>query len=256
MLAKIKKILEIQEYDMQMIRLLRLRKEREKELGRLHKLRQDLKDQAIEKKQMIESFEKEIEEYDKKMEEILSRMKKLDQRQSSIKKVDEFNALTQEMSTLEKEKIKIETLVSDLTDKMDIEKEILTKIDTSLEGSKASSEQLEKEVGISIEKINHEGREIKGKRDVIAKSADAETLVIYEKLLKNKKDRVVVPIENRTCSGCHIVLTPQHENVVRRAEKIVYCEHCSRIHFWQEEDVESDLEAAPKRRRRRARISS
>ena len=60
---------------------------------------------------------------------------------------------------------------------------------------------------------------------------------IYERLLRNKKDRVIVPIENRTCSGCHIVLTAQHENIVRKGENLVFCEHCSRIHYWQESEA-------------------
>ena len=32
---------------------------------------------------------------------------------------------------------------------------------------------------------------------MLAKTADPEILRIYERLLNNKKDRVVVPIENR-----------------------------------------------------------
>jgi uncharacterized protein len=69
--------------------------------------------------------------------------------------------------------------------------------------------------------------------------------------LYNKKDRVVVPIENRTCGGCHIVLTPQHENLVRRGERPVFCEHCSRLHFWKEEVVDEGT-SGTKRRRRKA----
>ena len=77
---------------------------------------------------------------------------------------------------------------------------------------------------------------------------------VYERLLRNKKDRVVVPIENRTCSGCHIVLTAQHENLVRKGERLVFCEHCSRILYWQDgAAVElGEEETGTKRRRRRA----
>ena len=93
---------------------------------------------------------------------------------------------------------------------------------------------------------------LKNERDVLAKTANVEVLQIYERLLRNKKDRVVVPIENRTCSGCHIALTAQHENIVRKGENLVFCEHCSRIHYWQPEEVAAEGAAvATKRRRRR-----
>ena len=70
-------------------------------------------------------------------------------------------------------------------------------------------------------------------------------------MIIRKKDRVVVPIENRTCSGCHIVLTAQHENLVRKGGNLVFCEHCSRIHYWQGSEAFEGSAVATKRRRRR-----
>lgn len=93
---------------------------------------------------------------------------------------------------------------------------------------------------------------LKKDRDLLAQDADEETLKIYDRLLRNKKDRVIVPIENRTCSGCHIALTAQHENLVRKGKNLVFCEHCSRIHYWQESEALEGSAAATKRRRRKA----
>ncbi|NGX30822.1 MAG: Chromosome partition protein Smc [Chlamydiae bacterium] len=254
MLKTFKEILEVQELDMKMIRLLRLRNERQKELSSLNKLRQDLENQAEEKRQEITSLEKEVEGFEQKIELLKERLKQLDQQQSIIKKVDEFNALTQEMSHLDKERTQKEQHVSDLTDRMNMEKEVLEKIEQSLKESYESSKEIEKEIFKSIDQINKEGKELKDQRDVIAQKADTEFLSIYNKLLANKRDRVVVPIENRTCSGCHITLTPQHENLVRKQEKLAFCEHCSRIHYWQEQESKEEGEPTTKRRRRRAAI--
>ena len=78
----------------------------------------------------------------------------------------------------------------------------------------------------------------------------------YERLLRNKKDRVIVSIENRTCTGCHIALTAQHENLVRKGDKISFCEHCSRIHYWSEGKEETTDGAAATTKRRRRRVIS
>jgi hypothetical protein len=254
MLKTLKEILDIQELDMKMIRLIRLRSERQKEINHLDKLRKDLEIQASQKRDEIVEYEKEIHTLEQKLELLKTRLKQLDDQQSLIKKVDEFNALTQEMSNLEKEKVHVEQQVSDLTDKMNMEKEVLEKIDASLKESYEASKTIEKEIFESIDQINAEGRVLKGKRDEVAKQADSLFLEIYDKLLKNKRDRVVVPIENRTCTGCHIMLTPQHENLVRKQEKLVFCEHCSRIHYWQEQEVPEEGKTTLKRRRRRAAI--
>ena len=91
----------------------------------------------------------------------------------------------------------------------------------------------------------------KAQRDALVAKADPEVFRIYERLLRNKKDRVVVPIENRCCSGCHIMLTAQDENLVRKGERLVFCEHCSRIHYWQESEALEGTAVATKQRRRR-----
>ncbi len=234
MQESLRPILDIQELDMKMIRLMRVRNERQKELGQIESLRKELHLQLTEKEQEITELGKHIQTYEQKIQDVNAKVKKLESQQTSIKKVDEFNALTQEMTQAERERVATEQIVSDLVDKRNAEEEILEKIRESLKASEASSLALEKEIQLSIRLINEEGSGLKKERDTLAAKANVEVLQIYERLLRNKKDRVVVPIENRTCSGCHIVLTAQHENLVRKGENLVFCEHCSRVHYWQD----------------------
>ncbi len=252
MQEELKKILEIQELDMKMIRLMRVKRERQKELQQIADLRKELHEQTQEKETEIETLGKNIQSLEQKIQEVNTKVKKLESQQMNIKKADEFNALTQEMTQAERERVAIEQKVSDLVDKRVAEEEMLTKIKESLKGSAESSLALESEIRASVQLINEEGSALKVERDRLAASSHAETLHIYERLLRNKKDRVVVPIENRTCSGCHIVLTAQHENLVRKGENLIFCEHCSRLHYWQETEHVEGSASAPKRRRRRS----
>ena len=251
MQERLKVVLDIQELDMKMIRLMRLKKERMQELLHIDSLRQELMSQQSDKEKEIADLSRTISAQEMKIAEIKEKLKKLEAKQSTVKKVDEFNALTQEMSSTERERVATEQITSDLIDKRNLEEEILEKIKESLKQSEESSRTLETEIRESIRRINQEGSEIKTSRDLLAKTADVEIMRIYERLLNNKKDRVVVPIENRTCSGCHIALTAQHENVVRKGERLTFCEHCSRIHYWQEAEEPEAGTGAPKRRRRR-----
>lgn len=252
MLQSLKVVLDIQELDMKMIRLMRLKKERLKELEHIDSLRQELHKQQAEKQQEISELSRGIATQEAKIADIKERIKKLEAKQNTVKKVDEFNALTQEMTSSERERIATEQITSDLIDKRNLEEEILGKIKESLVQSEESSRNLENEIKESIRLINREGSELKSSRDVLAKTGEPEVMRIYERLLNNKKDRVVVPIENRACSGCHIALTAQHENIVRKGERLTFCEHCSRIHYWQESEVIEGTAVATKRRRRRA----
>lgn len=251
MLQELKVILDIQEFDMKMIRLMRLKKERLKELQHIESLRQELRQQQSEKEQEISELSRSTALQELKIQEIQEKIKKLETKQNTVKKVDEFNALTQEMTQAERERIATEQIASDLIDKKNLEEEILEKIKQSLSESEESSRNLETEIANSIKAINEEGQELKTSRDELAKTANPEVLRIYDRLLANKMDRVVVPLENRACSGCHIALTAQHENVVRKGERLIFCEHCSRIHFWQEGESPGSAAGGPKRRRRK-----
>ena len=252
MLKGLKIILEIQEFDMKMIRLMQLKRERQKELENIESLRNDLTQQLANKEIEIADLNKNILILENHIQEIKEKIKKLETKQNSVKKVEEFNALTHEMTTVERERLATKQKASDLIDKRNMEEEILIKIKKSLKTSETSSKQLEKEIKNSIHLINEEGQGIKKQRDALIKDADPVIFKIYEKLLKNKKDRVVVPMENRTCSGCHIALTAQHENLARKGERLVFCEHCSRILYWVKSDeLEGTTLAIRKRRRRK-----
>lgn len=247
-------ILEIQELDMQMIQLMRLKKERQKELDHLGAIKRNLGKQVADKQHHVLHLKQEIKFMEEEVAEIQAKGKRLDAQQSSIKKIDEFNALTQEMAQVERERLAKEHKLSDAYDRLATAEDGVKVLRDSLHEAEEGSRALEEEIYISLRQINTEGSSLKLQREELAQNADPEILQIYQRLLNNKRDRVVVPIENRCCSGCHIVLTAQHENLVRKGERMVFCEHCSRIHYWQE-SAAGDTATAKIRRRRTAKTS-
>lgn len=251
MLKALKIILDIQEIDMQMIQLMRLKSERQKDLANINAVKNNLVKQTETKDAEIVELKKIIRLMEGEVTDIKAKIKKLDAQQSSIKKVEEFNALSHEMSQADRERVLKEQRLSDHYDKLAAEEDTLKSIKESLKSTKENSKVLESEIQESIDRINTEGRGLKAQRDELVDKADPEVFRIYERLLRNKRDRVVVPIENRCCSGCHIMLTAQDENLVRKGERIIFCEHCSRIHYWQESEVLEGTVAATKQRRRR-----
>lgn len=251
MLKALNIILDIQEIDMQMIQLMRLKSERQKDLANINAVKDDLRHQSEAKQLEIAELKKVIRLMEGDVSDIKSKLKKLESQQNAIKKVEEFNALSHEMSQADRERSAKELRLSEHYEKLAAEEETLKAIDQSLETTIENSKVLEAEIHDGISRINAEGRVLKTQRDELVSSAEPETFRIYERLLRNKRDRVVVPIENRCCSGCHIMLTAQDENLVRKGERIVFCEHCSRIHYWPESQALEGTTVATKQRRRR-----
>lgn len=255
MLKALKHILKIQELDMKLIQLMRLKKDRLRELENLKGIKSNLQKQIGIKEHVISELKVNQRLYEGEVSDNLARIKKLEAQQNSVKKLEEFNALTHEMSQAEKERTAKELRLSDLIDQLNAEEDALKSLNETLSTTCESGKVLEGEIIESITRINGEGKELKSDRDELVQNAESDVFQVYERLLRNKKDRVVVPIENRCCSGCHIMLTPQNENLVRKGERLVFCEHCSRIHYWPEtEGLEETGAVATKQRRRRAKV--
>jgi len=90
-----------------MIRLMRVKKERQKELQQISELRKELHVQTQDKETEIEELGKNIQTLEQKIQEINTKIKKLESQQASIKKADEFNAMNQEMTQAERERIAV-----------------------------------------------------------------------------------------------------------------------------------------------------
>jgi uncharacterized protein len=252
MLDALKVILEIQELDMKMIQLMQIKRQREKELDMINDNKKALRLRVTNKEAEILEVKKMIRLIEGEHAEILTKIKKLESQQNAIKKVDEYNAITHELSSADRERLAKEQRLSDFYDKLSAEEELLKSLNENFDSTAHGAKILEVEIIDSVRQINEEGQVLKIQRDELAEQADEDVFKVYERLLRNKKDRVVVPLENRCCSGCHIMLTAQHENLVRRGERLVFCEHCSRIHYWQESKAVEDTVVATKQRRRRS----
>lgn len=252
MLKALKQILKIQELDMQLIQLMRLKMGRLHELDNLKGIKDNLNKQIAIKEAEIADLKLNQKLSEGEVNDVHARIKKLEAQQNAVKKLEEFNALTHEMSQSEKDRSAKEQRLSDIIDHLDGEEEALKALNETLKATRDSGKSLESEIIESILRINAEGKGLKQERDALVEKAEPEIFQVYERLLRNKKDRVVVAIENRCCSGCHIMLTPQNENLVRKGERLVFCEHCSRIHYWQESEVLEEEGAPTKTRRRRS----
>ncbi len=250
----LKTILKLQELDMNMIRLMGLKKRRQEELDNIHGIRKDLGGQLARKEHEVLELKKTIKLTEVQVREVEERVEKFEKQQAGVKKVDEFNALSQQITSGQREKASLELQNTDRGEQLVSEEEVLLNLKESLESTQEGSKGAVKEIQEGVAMINDEGKKLRSEREKLALTADPEVLAVYNRLLGNKKDRVVVPIENRACSGCNIVITPQHENLVRKGERLVFCEHCSRIHYWPEEEAVEEGE--PRRRRRRKTVSA
>ncbi len=161
MLKALKVILEIQELDMKMIQLMYLKKKRQTELGNINANKASLNLRVSEKETEILELKKFIRLAEGELNDTLAKIKKLEAQQSSIRKVEEYNAITHEISAADRERLAKEQRLSDIYDKLTAEEELLTSLQTGLSSTVENSKVLEAEIHESISQINEEGRVLK-----------------------------------------------------------------------------------------------
>lgn len=82
------------------------------------------------------------------------------------------------------------------------------------------------------EMLEAELAKLQAERTELARQVDADVLARYERLLKSKRDAVVVAIRNGNCGGCHLHVPPQVCLSARSGAELVSCDYCGRILYW------------------------
>ncbi len=179
----------------------------------------DLRNKAIEAERLRESFEKQMD---------------------LIQTQREYEALDKEIKDAgEKEQ--------ELRRDLQKEEELLDEMKLSLEKEEMMIQQQEEEVKEEQERIKvdikakeTQLKSLKREEKKITPGLDEEILFKFERIIKNKSGLGIVPVEAGVCTGCHMILTSEYVNVVRRGDGIMFCPNCSRIIFYLGEDEQGD----------------
>jgi predicted nucleic acid-binding Zn-ribbon protein len=217
------------------------------------------------------SLEQNIQEAPKLLttqEELLVRMKKtyieknLDYDKAKTAEADFRNQLAEAEAAREKSERNMEAIstqreyealdkeIRDAAEKeqqfrKDLQREerILSEIEEQMKQSAALIEQQEADLEERRRGIEAEIAEKKAQIDALTKrekeltpDLDSDVLFKFERIIRNKMSRGIVPIKGGVCMGCHMILPAQFANNVRLGKEIVFCPYCSRILFYEESE--------------------
>jgi predicted nucleic acid-binding Zn-ribbon protein len=91
-------------------------------------------------------------------------------------------------------------------------------------------ERVERELGQIGERL----AELERARQALVPQVPPETLTVYEQVLHIREGLALVPLMSDSCGGCHRRLPPQIINQVYLKAKLVTCENCNRILYFDE----------------------
>jgi predicted nucleic acid-binding Zn-ribbon protein len=181
----------------------------------------------------MEKMQKLRRQKERELEEVIGDLKKRQSRLYEIKTNQEYSAVLKEIEGL---KQKVST----------VEEDVLLLLD-QIEGAVKAVAHQEGTVGVKQaeflrekQKREAELRELQGRLAALqatrkgqSRGVESSLMQQYLRLLKSRAGLAVAPASGGSCEGCHVALTPQLYNEVRRNEEILTCERCGRILYWK-----------------------
>ncbi len=225
----LEKLLVLQEKDQRLRQLLweqdKLPLERQEIEKRLQKAKQTFENDTASLREN-EVARKKLELNVQSKEEAVRKYKT---QQMQTRKNEEFQALSHEIETAEQAISDLETEELELMEQADELRAHAAEAKKVLDAAEGSyKDQID---AIEKREVSLRDRiaEIETERAAHATEVDEDLLDLYTRIMKNKKDSTVVPLEHGVCGGCHMKITTSLANAVKAADSIQHCEYCGRI---------------------------
>jgi predicted nucleic acid-binding Zn-ribbon protein len=191
----------------------------------------------------LESLKQELAKFllDKKQKELDLHTKEEEKKKhqselNKVKKNDQYFALQNEINQLGKD---ISVIEDGILNMMEAIENVNVKIKKEQELIKQEEGKLQQEINVlggELGNINKTVSARESERADLTAKVPAESITLYERIRKSKKGMAVAEVrKNLSCGGCNMTLPPQIVNEVRKMERLVLCENCSRILFWKGE---------------------
>jgi predicted nucleic acid-binding Zn-ribbon protein len=147
---------------------------------------------------------------------------------------EEFRAYNEHANRLRKENRAVEDRILEIEEKVEAAKQELAELEKlrdehrkERDADAAQWQKDEAEYKAGLEQLQV-------RRDEYAKSLPPGPLQVYERVLRGREGKAVVPVEGRTCGGCQMGIVPNDMARLRGMSELVICRSCERILYLPE----------------------
>jgi predicted nucleic acid-binding Zn-ribbon protein len=257
MLSDLKNLMELQVADREIRRL----KEEVAALPRRVAAIEDklaaTKAQLEKAKAAVKGDEAAKKKFETSIQDLQGKISKYRDQSLDVKTNDQYKALMHEIEFSQQEIRANEDRILDLMVNAEARERQVKAAEAEL---KEEAAEIEKEKAIARDKTAEDEKlltEWNEKRAGLLSGIDADLLRHYERVAKFRGTGLS-EVRNQKCSACQVMLRPQTYNEVRSSDKVVICESCQRVLYFDpatEAPVEK-VQAAVKKGRSRPKVDS
>jgi len=215
----------------------------EREIAEIPQEIQRLRDDLDLLKRSMEQSQSDLEELKKRrlsfegeLEEVEIKLKKSKARLNDVKSNKEYQAVLKEIDELKALASEKEEVVITWMEDIEIQEKDCADYAEKWEQSLREYENQEKKYSKTMKDFEREVHSLSDRRRAASQEVDKELLARYEALRANLGNRVVVPVTDAVCQGCHLGIPPQQYNNLIRGGSLESCPNCNRIIYWEEKE--------------------
>ncbi len=162
-------------------------------------------------------------------------IKKLKEQQFQIKSNTEYKALNQEIASAEEKIGGVEDREIELMEQVERAETKVAAAEGAIKGDQGRAKLEIAALDQRRAGLDAELKQLQGERDAATNGIDASWLARYNLVMKKKSDLALAGMdESGTCGACHMKLTPQLVNDVKKEAAMISCSFCGRLLYWTE----------------------
>ncbi len=194
------------------------------------------RDRLEKAKAAIKADEMARRKYESEIQGQQEKIRKFREQSSSVKTNDQYRALMSEISFAEKEIRGLEDKILDAMEDAENKERQLKAAEIDLKAETAEIEKEKAEARAITERDEKQLAELRQKRASIRAEISEDSLRQYDRVSKLRGTGIAEARDQR-CLGCQIMLRPQIFAEVRKGERPVVCDSCSRLLYYIPSDA-------------------
>lgn len=188
-------------------------------------------------KEKLVSNQKKRRDLENEVQDLKTHISKYKIQLNEVKTNKEYQALLKEIDEAQQRIDSLEEeIISEMLSADDINEEIKEAIlkynqeKEKLDKEKATINQRKKELEIKIQKLNQE-------KERFVHQISPYQIKLYREISQKKNGIALSPVKDDFCSMCHMRIRPQVINELIGEKKLLLCENCGRILYWQKKSA-------------------
>jgi predicted nucleic acid-binding Zn-ribbon protein len=231
----LKKLLKIQDKDVEILKIEDQKLSFPKQLDESKKQLDEKSKELDSAKTTLKELQMNHKKFEIELESKATLRAKYETQLMSVKSNQEYKALEKEIFGIKTEVSRLEDEILEKMMGVDAQNAAIKKLEQEFQEVKNQFSQRELEIKNTIKALDECLEQLKAEREVLIKDVEPGLFRRYSRILNHVHGKAIVPIVDRSCQGCHTLLTPQVLVDVRRQSELVACDNCARLLFFPEE---------------------